>query len=84
MLPEFPTLADYLPGYDLSAWYGLGAPRGTPAEAIETLNRAVNAALAEPAFKARLTDLGGTPLPGPPAAFGKLIAADTEKMAKVI
>ena len=61
-----------------------GAPRGTPAEAIETLNKAVNAALNDPAFKAQFADLGGTPLCGPPDAFGGLIAADTEKMAKVI
>lgn len=84
LLPDIPTLAEYLPGYDLSAWYGLGAPRGTPAVVIETLNRAVNAALDDPVFKARLTDLGGTPLAGPPAEFGKLIVADSEKMAKVI
>lgn len=84
LLPDVPTLDEYLPGYDISAWYGLGAPRGTPAAVIETLNRAVNAALDDPAFKARLTDLGGTPLVGPPAEFGKLIAVDAEKMAKVI
>jgi tripartite-type tricarboxylate transporter receptor subunit TctC len=84
VLPDVPTLADYLPGYELSAWYGLGVPKGTPAVAIETLNRAVNAALAEPAFKAQLADMGGTPLPGSPAEFGRLIAADTEKMGRVI
>lgn len=84
VLPDVPTLDDYLPGYDLTAWYGLGAPQGTPAAVIETLNRAVNTVLDDPAFKARLADLGGTPLVGPPAAFGKLIAIDTEKLAKVI
>ena len=84
VLPDVPALADYLPGYELSAWYGLGVPKGTPAVAIETLNRAVNAALAEPAFKAQLADMGGTPLPGSPAEFGRLIAADTEKMGRVI
>jgi tripartite-type tricarboxylate transporter receptor subunit TctC len=78
VLPDVPTLADYLPGY------GVGVPKGTPAVAIETLNRAVNAALAEPAFKAQLADMGGTPLPGSPAEFGRLIAADTEKMGRVI
>ena len=84
VLSDVPTLADDLPGYELSAWYGLGVPKGTPAEAIETLNRAVNAALAEPAFKAQLADMGGTPLPGSPAEFGRLIAVDTEKMGRVI
>jgi tripartite-type tricarboxylate transporter receptor subunit TctC len=84
VLPDVPTLAEYLPGYELTAWYGLGAPKGTPPAVIDTLNRAVNAVLAEPAFKAQLADLGGTPLPGPPAAFGKLIATDAEKMGKVI
>jgi tripartite-type tricarboxylate transporter receptor subunit TctC len=84
VLPDVPTLDEYLPGYEFSAWYGLGAPRGTPLAAIDTLNRAVNAALADPAFKTQLADLGGTPLPGSPAEFGSLIAADTDKMGKVI
>jgi len=84
VLPEVPPLAEYLPGYDLTAWYGLGAPKGTPATAIDALNRAVNEALAEPAFQARLADLGGVTLPGPPAQFGKLIAADADKLGKVI
>ncbi|MFO1085754.1 MAG: tripartite tricarboxylate transporter substrate binding protein [Reyranellaceae bacterium] len=84
LMPDVPALDESLPGYDLSAWYGLGAPQGTPAATIELLNRAVNAALADPAFKARLTDLGGTPLAGTPEEFGKLIAADAEKLAKVI
>jgi len=84
VLPDVPTLADYLPGYELSAWYGLGVPKGTPTGTIDTLNGAVNAALAEPAFKAQLADMGGTTLPGSPAAFGRLIATDAEKMARVI
>ena len=84
VLPDVPPLAEYLPGYDLTAWYGLGAPKGTPAAAIDLLNRAVNEALAEPAFQARLVDLGGAPLPGPPAQFGRLVAADAEKLGKVI
>lgn len=84
VLPEVPPLADHLPGYDLTAWYGVGAPKGTPATAIDALNRAVNEALAEPAFQARLVDLGGAPLPGPPAQFGRLVAADAEKLEKVI
>lgn len=84
VLPDVPSLAEYMPGYDLTAWYGLGAPKGTPAAAVDTLNRAVNEALADPAFQARLADLGGSPLPGPPGEFGKLIAADTDKLGKVI
>jgi len=84
VLPEVPPLGDHLAGYELSSWYGIGAPKGTPAVAIETINRAVNDALADPAFKAQLNDLGGTPLPGSPADFGRLIAADSKKMAKVI
>ena len=84
VLPDVPTLDETLPGYELSAWYGLGAPTGTPAAAIDALNRAVNATLSDPAFKTQLADMGGTPLPGSPAEFGRLIAAETEKMAKVI
>jgi tripartite-type tricarboxylate transporter receptor subunit TctC len=84
VLPDVPTLDEYLPGYELSAWYGLGAPTGTPPVAVDALNRAVNAALSDPAFKTQLADMGGTPLPGSPAEFGRLIAAETEKMAKVI
>ena len=84
VLPDVPTLDETLPGYELSSWYGLGAPTGTPPSAIDALNRAVNAALSDPAFKTQLADMGGTPLPGSPAEFGRLIAAETEKMAKVI
>ena len=84
VLPDVPTLDETLPGYELSAWYGLGAPTGTPPVAIDALNRAVNAVLSDPAFKTQLADMGATPLPGPPAEFGRLIAAETEKMAKVI
>ena len=84
VLPDVPALGEILPGYEFSAWYGLGAPRATPAAAIDALNKAVNAALDDPAFKAQLADLGGTPLAGPPDAFAGLIATDTEKMAQVI
>ena len=84
MLPDVPTLADYLPGEELRAWYGLGTPKDAPPEAIDTLNRSVNAALAEPLFKAQLADMGVTPQPGPPVELGRLIATDTEKMEKVI
>jgi len=84
VLPDVPAMAEFLPGYEFSAWYALGAPRGTPAPAIERLNREVNAALADPAFAAQLAELGGILMPGTPAALGALIAADTEKIGKVI
>jgi tripartite-type tricarboxylate transporter receptor subunit TctC len=84
LLPEVPPLADFVPGYDASAWYGVGAPRNTPAEIIDKLNQAINAALADPALKARLIDLGGTMLPGTPADLGKFIAEETEKWGKVV
>jgi len=84
VLPDVPAMAEFLPGYEFSAWYGVGAPRATPAVAITTLNREVNAALADPAFKAQLEELGGIPFSGTPAEFGALIAADTEKIGKVI
>jgi tripartite-type tricarboxylate transporter receptor subunit TctC len=83
-LPGVPTVAETVPGYEASAWFGLGAPKGTPAEIVDKLNAAVNAGLADPKLKARLADLGGTMLTGPPADFGKLIAAETEKWAKVV
>ena len=83
-LPELPTVGDFVPGYKSSQWYGLGAPRTTPAEIVDKLNKEVNAALADPKFRARLAEIGGTPLAGSPADFGKLIAEDTEKWAKVV
>ena len=83
-LPDLPTVADFLPGYDTSDWLGLGAPKNTPAEIIEKLNMEINAGLADPKLSARLADLGGTPLPGSPSDFRMLIAADIEKWAKVI
>jgi tripartite-type tricarboxylate transporter receptor subunit TctC len=73
-----------VPGYEASAWFGLGAPKGTPAEIVDKLNAAMNAGLADPKLKARLADLGGTMLVGTPADFGKLIAEETEKWAKVV
>jgi tripartite-type tricarboxylate transporter receptor subunit TctC len=84
VLPDIPTLSDFLPGYEASFWGGFGAPKNTPAEIIDKLNREINAALAEPKIKARLADLGGTALAGSPADFGKLIADETEKWAKVV
>jgi len=73
-----------VPGYESSTWYGIGAPKSTPAEIIERLNVEINAALADPTLKARLADLGSTAIGGSPADFGKLIAADTEKWGKVV
>ena len=79
-----PTVGEFVPGYEASEWFGIGAPKATPAEIIEKLNREINAALADPKIKARLADLGGTVLAGSPADFGKLIAEETEKWGKVI
>jgi tripartite-type tricarboxylate transporter receptor subunit TctC len=83
-LPDIPTLSSFLPGFEASQWIGLVAPKDTPAEIIDKLNREINAALADPKMKARLADLGGTPVPGSSADFAKLIADDTEKWAKVV
>ena len=83
-LPDVPAIGDFLPGYEASGITGLGAPKNTPADIIETLNKEVNAGLADPKFKARLAELGATALPGSPADFGKLIADETEKWGKVV
>ena len=83
-LPDIPTVGDFVPGYEASAWTGVGAPKGTPAAIIDKLNREINAGLADPKIKERLVDLGGTLLAGSPADFSKLIADDTEKWGKVI
>jgi len=84
VLPDLPTVADFLPGYEASAWYGIAAPKNTPAEIIGKLNKDVNAALADPAVKSRFTELGAILLPGSPADFGKLMADETEKWGKVV
>jgi tripartite-type tricarboxylate transporter receptor subunit TctC len=84
VLPELPTVADFLPGYEASAWYGLGAPRNTPAAVIDRLNDAVNAILADPTSQGRFAELGASLLPGSPADFGKLLADETEKWGKVV
>jgi len=84
VLPDVPILGEWVPGYEASAWFGVGVPRGTPAEIVDKLNQEINAAFADPKMKARLADLGGMVLAGPPAEFGKLIAEETEKWAKVI
>jgi tripartite-type tricarboxylate transporter receptor subunit TctC len=83
-MPEVPTVGEFLPGFEASQWYGVGAPRNTPAEIIDKLNKEINTGLADSKLKARLADLGGTVLPGSPADFGKLIAEETEKWAKVV
>ena len=83
-LPDLPTVGEFLPGYEASAWSGIGAPRNTPAKIIDTLNKEINAALADPKMKARIADLGGTVLTGSPTDFGKFIADETEKWAEVI
>jgi tripartite-type tricarboxylate transporter receptor subunit TctC len=83
-LPDLPTVGEFVPGYEASAWWGFGAPKGTPAAIIRTLNDGINAALASPVMKARVADLGGTVIAGSPADFGKLIAEETEKWGKVI
>jgi tripartite-type tricarboxylate transporter receptor subunit TctC len=84
LLPDIPTVGDVLTGYEASTWYGICAPKNTPPEIIDKLNRATNAALADPKTKAQIADIGGAVLAGSPADFGKLIADDTEKWGKVI
>jgi tripartite-type tricarboxylate transporter receptor subunit TctC len=83
-LPEVPTVGEFVPGYEASGWTGIGAPRDTPPDIIDTLNRAISACVADPKIKARLEDLGNAPYALSPAAFGKLLAAETEKWAKVV
>jgi tripartite-type tricarboxylate transporter receptor subunit TctC len=83
-LPDIPSVREFVAGYEASTWFGFGAPRNTPAAIVDKLNNEINAGLAEPKNRARLTELGGTVLPSLPADFGKLIADDTEKWGKVI
>jgi len=84
LLPDVPTLADFVPGYESSAWYGVGAPKGTPAEIVDRLNTEINAALADPKAKVRIAEMGATLITGSPADFGKLVADETEKWGKVV
>jgi tripartite-type tricarboxylate transporter receptor subunit TctC len=84
VLPDLPTVGDFLPGFEASTWFGVGAPKNTPAEVVDKLNKEINAVLADPKLKARLAGLGGTVLSGSPADFGKLIADETEKWGKVV
>jgi tripartite-type tricarboxylate transporter receptor subunit TctC len=83
-LPDLPTVADFAPGYEASTWNGLCAPKNTPAEIVDRLNHEINAGLADPKIKARLAEVGASPLSISPADYGKLFAAETEKWAKVI
>jgi tripartite-type tricarboxylate transporter receptor subunit TctC len=83
-MPDIPTVGEFVLGYEASAWFGVGAPKNTPSQIIDKLNEAINAGLADPKIKARLADLGGTPLVGSPAEFGKLIGDETEKWGKVV
>jgi tripartite-type tricarboxylate transporter receptor subunit TctC len=83
-LPDIPTVGEFLPGYEASSWFGLGAPKSTLVEIVDTLNRTINKALADPDIKAKIAALGGTVLPGSPADFGKLVSDETEKWRKVI
>jgi len=84
MLPDIPTVAEFVPGYEAGSWYGVGAPKATPAEIIDKLNKEINAGLADPKIKARLANLGGDVLALSPADFSKLIADETEKWGKLI
>jgi tripartite-type tricarboxylate transporter receptor subunit TctC len=83
-LPDTPAMGEFLPGFEASIWNGLSAPKNTPAEIVEKLNREINAGLADPELKARLADLGATPFPGSPADYAKLVADETEKWGKVV
>jgi tripartite-type tricarboxylate transporter receptor subunit TctC len=83
-LPRVPTVSETVPGYEASGWFGIGAPKGTPTEVIELLNREINAGLALPEMRKRLAELGGVPMPMAPATFGRLIVEDTDKWAKVV
>jgi tripartite-type tricarboxylate transporter receptor subunit TctC len=84
VLPDIPTVGEFVPDYEASTWYGVGAPKATPAEIVDKLNREFNAGLADPKIKARLADLGGVPMPMTPPDFGKFIVDETEKWAKVV
>jgi tripartite-type tricarboxylate transporter receptor subunit TctC len=84
VLPNIPSVGEFVPGYEAVVWQGIGAPKATPVEIVDKLNKEINAALADPKLKAKLADLGGTALAGSPADFGKHIADETEKWAKVV
>src|SRR5262249_20409499 len=83
-LPDVPTLREFVPAYEVSSWFGIGAPKGTPPDVIARLNKEINAGLADPAIKARIAEMASTPTPMSPAVFGSLIADETAKWAKVV
>jgi tripartite-type tricarboxylate transporter receptor subunit TctC len=83
-IPDVPPISDFVPGYEASAWYGVGAPRGTPPETIAKLNQAINAGLTDPKLRSRLAELGATPLGGAPGDFGQLVADETKKWGEVV
>jgi tripartite-type tricarboxylate transporter receptor subunit TctC len=84
VLPDISTVSDFVPGYEMTSWTGIGVPKNTPADIIDKLNKEINAGLVDPRMKARIADLGGTVLGGTPTDFGKLITEETEKWAKVV
>jgi tripartite-type tricarboxylate transporter receptor subunit TctC len=84
VLPELKSVGDFVPGYETSQWYGICAPRNTPQEIVDKLNKEINAAIADPVMKARFAAVGGEPLPGSPQVFGKLISEETEKWGRVV
>jgi tripartite-type tricarboxylate transporter receptor subunit TctC len=84
LLPDIPTVSETVPGFEARSWYGIGAPKNTPAEIVDRLNKEINAALSDPKMLARLSELEASPIAGSPADFGKLIAEETEKWGKVV
>ena len=84
VLPDLPTVGEFVPGYEITAWFGAGAPQGTPAEVIDKINTEITAGLADPKMKARIADLADVPMPMTPTEFGKFIADETERWVKVI
>jgi tripartite-type tricarboxylate transporter receptor subunit TctC len=83
-VPDLPTVSEFVPGYEVSSWFAIGAPKATPAEIVDKLNAEINAGLADPKTKVRIAEMSSAPLPLTPAALGKLIADETEKWAKVV
>jgi len=83
-MPDLPTVSETVPGYEATAWFGIGMPKGTPREIVDKVNAEVNRALSDPKMRERLAELGGSPMPGSPEDFGRVIAAETEKWAKVV
>jgi tripartite-type tricarboxylate transporter receptor subunit TctC len=84
VLPDLPTVSEFVPGYEVSSWFGIGLPRNTPTEIVDKLNMAINAGLADPKMKSRIAEMSSVPLPLTPAEFGNLIVEETEKWGKVI